>query len=109
MRLVNRPGLLYNRVSMKAPISKTNFLDFHFGTGANDSFGKKFDDLAAILKQAASLAGDDKRKPLYVQANDMVRQHVPMVPVAHGGSAVAFKADVKGAQTSPLGNEICLN
>jgi ABC-type transport system substrate-binding protein len=85
---------------------QTNFLDFHFGAGANDSFGKKFDDLTAILKQAASLAGDDKRKPLYEQANDLVRQHVPMVPIAHGGSAVAFKADIKGAQTSPLGNEV---
>ena len=29
-----------------------------------------------------------------------------MVPIAHGGSAVAFKADVKDAQTSPLGNEV---
>ena len=85
---------------------QTNFLDFHFGAGANDSFGKKFDDLTAILKQAASLAGDDKRKPLYEQANDLVRQHVPMVSIAHGGSAVAFKADIKGAQTSPLGNEV---
>jgi peptide/nickel transport system substrate-binding protein len=85
---------------------QTNFLDFHFGAGANDSFGKKHDDITAILKQAASLAGDDKRKPLYEQANDLVKQHVPMVPVAHGGSAVAFKADIKGAQTSPLGNEV---
>ncbi|HEU5097508.1 MAG TPA: ABC transporter substrate-binding protein, partial [Roseiflexaceae bacterium] len=85
---------------------QTNFLDFHFGAGANDSFGAKYDDLTAVLKQAASLAGDDKRKPLYEQANDLVRQHVPMVPVAHGGSAVAFKADVKDAQTSPLGNEV---
>jgi ABC-type transport system substrate-binding protein len=85
---------------------QTNFLDFHFGAGANDSFGTKYDDLTAVLKQAASLAGDDKRKPLYEQANDLVHQHVPMVPVAHGGSAVAFKADVKDAQTSPLGNEV---
>jgi ABC-type transport system substrate-binding protein len=85
---------------------QTNFLDFHFGAGANDSFGTKHDDITAILKQAASLAGDEKRQPLYVQANDLIKQHVPMVPVAHGGSAVAFKADVVGAQTSPLGNEV---
>jgi hypothetical protein len=30
---------------------------------------------------------------------------VPMIPVAHGGSAVAFKADVTGAHSSPLSNE----
>lgn len=85
---------------------QTNFLDYHFGAGANDSFGKKFDDLTKVLKDAASQATDDKRKPLYEQANALIKTDVPMVPVAHGGSAVAFKADVKGAHTSPLGNEI---
>ncbi len=29
-----------------------------------------------------------------------------MIPVAHGGSGVAFKADVEGAHASPLSNEI---
>ena len=28
-----------------------------------------------------------------------------MIPVAHGGSGAAFKADVQGAHASPLGNE----
>lgn len=85
---------------------QTNFLDYHFGAGANDSFGAKFDDIVKLLKDAASQATDDKRKPLYEQANNLIKKDVPMVPVAHGGSAVAFKADVKDAHTSPLGNEI---
>lgn len=84
---------------------QTDFLDYHFGAGANDQFGKKYDDLVKILQQAASLAGDDNRKPLYDQANTLVKQHVPVIPVAHGGSAVAYKADVEGAHTSPLGSE----
>ena len=29
-----------------------------------------------------------------------------MVPIAHGGSGVAYKADVTGAQASPLTSEI---
>ncbi|MBC7870641.1 MAG: peptide ABC transporter substrate-binding protein, partial [Chitinophagaceae bacterium] len=29
----------------------------------------------------------------------------PMIPVAHGGSAVAYRAPIEGAQASPLGNE----
>ncbi len=84
---------------------QTDFLDYHFGAGASDQFGKKFDDLTAILKQAASTNGDDARKPLYEQANNLVKQHVPMIPIAHGGSAVAYKAAVTNAQASPLGNE----
>jgi peptide/nickel transport system substrate-binding protein len=83
----------------------TNFLDYHFGAGANDSFGKKHDDLTAVLKQAAATNGDEARKPLYEQANNLIKQHVPMVPISHGGSATAYKAAVEGTHSSPLGNE----
>jgi ABC-type transport system substrate-binding protein len=83
----------------------TNFLDSHFGAGANESFGTKWDDVTSVLREAASLAGDEARKPLYEQANTLIKQHVPMIPVAHGGSATAYKATVEGAHSSPLGNE----
>lgn len=84
---------------------QTDFLDVHFGKGANNSFGKKFDDLTSILTKAGSLADQTARNQLYAQANNLVKQHVPMVPIAHGGSAAVFRADVQGAHTSPLGNE----
>jgi ABC-type transport system substrate-binding protein len=43
---------------------------------------------------------------LYAQANNLIKQHVPMVPMAHSGSsATAWKATVDGAQSSPLGDE----
>jgi ABC-type transport system substrate-binding protein len=83
----------------------TNFVDYHFGAGSSKQFGDKFTDLTDVLKQAASLNGDDVRKPLYEQANNLIKQHVPMIPIAHGGSATAFKAAVEGAHSSPLGNE----
>lgn len=83
----------------------TNFLDFHFGSGASDQFGDKFDDITAALSAGAALADDAAREPHYVEANNLIKQHVPMVPIAHGGSATAFQADVEGAHASPLGNE----
>jgi ABC-type transport system substrate-binding protein len=83
----------------------TNFLDYHFGAGATAQFGDKFPDLTAILQQAAAGKNDDERKPLYEQANDLVRQHVPMIPIAHGASGLGFLADVQGAHASPLTNE----
>ncbi|MDE3091722.1 MAG: peptide ABC transporter substrate-binding protein, partial [Chloroflexota bacterium] len=46
------------------------------------------------------------RQKSYDQVNALVKQHVPMVPIAHGGSATAFKAGVQGAQASPLTNEL---
>lgn len=83
----------------------TNFVDAHFGAGANDSFGKKFDDITSALAKAASLADQAARNKLYAEANTLIKQHVPMIPVAHGGSATVFGADVTGAHASPLGNE----
>ncbi|HSQ27115.1 MAG TPA: ABC transporter substrate-binding protein [Anaerolineales bacterium] len=84
----------------------TNFLDFHFGAGASAQFGEKFDDITEALKAGAALADDAARQPFYETANNAVKQHVPMIPVAHGGSGVAFKAAVEGAHASPLSNEV---
>ncbi len=83
----------------------TNFLDFHFGAGASDQFGDKFDDITGALAQGAALADDAAREPFYVEANNAIRTHVPMIPVAHGGSAVAYRAEVQNPHVSPLGNE----
>jgi ABC-type transport system substrate-binding protein len=83
----------------------TNFLDFHFGAGASDQFGDKFPEITDVLAQAAALADPDERYPLYIEANTLIRDLVPMVPIAHGGSGTAFKATIEGAHSSPLGNE----
>ena len=83
----------------------TNFLDFHFGTGASQQFGDKFDDITSALTEGGSGTSDEARKPAYEKANNAIKAHVPMIPVAHGGSATAFRADVQGAHSSPLGNE----
>ena len=84
---------------------QTNFLGYHFGEGASAQFGDKFEDVTSELAQGAQLASDDDRAPHYEAANNAIKQHVPMIPVAHGGSALAFKATVEGAHASPLGNE----
>lgn len=83
----------------------TNFLDFHFGAGSSDQFGDKFDEITGPLSEAAQLADPDTRYQIYIEANTAIRDLVPMVPIAHGGSAVAFRASIEGAVASPLGNE----
>ncbi len=83
----------------------TNFVGYHFGGGSSDQFGAHYDDIVAALDSGAQLADDADRAPFYEEANNLIKQHVPMIPVAHGGSALAYKADVDGAHASPLGNE----
>ena len=84
----------------------TNFLDYHFGAGATSQFGTKWDDITGPLQQGAIGLDDASRKPFYEQANNAIKTHVPMIPIAHNGSGVAYRADVKDAHTSPLGNEL---
>ncbi len=83
----------------------TNFVDYHFGSGSSKQFGEKYSDITEALKKGAALAKDEDRKPFYETANNAIKQHVPMVPISHGGSAVAYKASVQGGHASPLGNE----
>jgi ABC-type transport system substrate-binding protein len=85
---------------------QTNFLGYHFGAGASKQFGDHWDDITSALESGAQLAFDADREPFYTDANNAIRQHVPMIPVAHGGSAVAYKAGLEGnPHASPLGNE----
>lgn len=83
----------------------TNFLDFHFGSGASKQFGDQFPDITEALTAGASLANDAERMPYYETANNLIKEHVPMIPIAHGGSGVAYAATVNGGHASPLGNE----
>jgi peptide/nickel transport system substrate-binding protein len=84
----------------------TNFLDYHFGSGSGKKFGKPFDDVAAALQTGATTLDEASRKAAYTEANNLIKQHVPAVIIAHGASGTAFKADIDGAHSSPLGTEI---
>ena len=85
---------------------QTNFLGYHFGAGASKQFGDHWDDITSALDSGAQLASDSAREPFYTTANNAIRTHVPMIPVAWGGSGVAYKAGLEGTpHSSPLGNE----
>ena len=83
----------------------TNFLDYHFGAGASTQFGDTHEEITAPLAVGASSVEDADREAAYTEANDAIREIVPMIPIAHGGSGVAFQADNDGAHASPLSNE----
>jgi ABC-type transport system substrate-binding protein len=79
----------------------TDFYDFHF-TGASKNFGAVYPDLVAEIQKAAQLADPAARQTHYDLVNALVKQHVPMIPVANGGSGAAFKASVKGVAIGPI-------
>ena len=83
----------------------TNFLDYHFNNVANHQFGDPDPSYTDPLTTAATTLDTEVRRAAYVEANNAIKEFVPMVPVAHGASATAWLADVEGAHASPLGNE----
>jgi len=83
----------------------TNSMDYHFGVGASDLFGTHWPDIEENLTKGAQLADPAARAPYYEAANNAIKQHIPMIPISHGGSAVAYKATVQNPNVSALGNE----
>jgi ABC-type transport system substrate-binding protein len=79
----------------------TNFYDFHF-TGASKNFGAPYPDLVEEIRAAAQLGDPAERQVHYDKVNALVRQHVPMVPIAHGTTANAVKASVGDVVFGPL-------
>lgn len=84
----------------------TNFLDYHFGSGSGAKFGEPFPDIVAALTRGGTSLDEATRREAYTEANNLIKEHVPAVIVAHGASGTAFKADVEGSHSSPLSTEI---
>ncbi len=80
----------------------TNFLDFHFGR-SQTQFGEPFPEIYEVLEQAAQIGDPAVAEPLYAEANNAIRDLVPMVPIANGASASAALATVENAHFRPFG------
>ena len=80
----------------------TNFLDFHFG-GVNAQFGEIHPDIISTLAEGAATVDPAEAQPIYERANNLIREHVPMVPIAWGAAADAALTSVEGAAVAPIG------
>jgi peptide/nickel transport system substrate-binding protein len=78
----------------------TDWLDIHFSANVL-GFGTAFFDLAGTIAVAGQVIDENQRKAFYKSANNLLREHVPMVPIAHAASAVAYKKTVVGAYADP--------
>ncbi len=80
----------------------TNFLDYHFSRN-NPQFGTPHAEIYEPLEAAAAMLepGD-----LYTEANNAIKEFVPMIPIAHSAAAYAARADLEGANVPPWGAQI---
>jgi len=104
------PGLFLSGWGADYP-DASNFLDSNFGAGATKMFGNPFPDISGPLGQAVLQVDEQARQTGYLAANKAILEHVPMIPLAHGGwtvpedLAAAFSQAVQGASVNPFGFE----
>jgi peptide/nickel transport system substrate-binding protein len=79
----------------------TDFFDTHF-TGGLKNFGTEWPDLIKEIQAGGQSADPAVRQQHYDQANTLIKKHVPMIPVAHGAAADAFKASVGNVVVGPV-------
>jgi len=80
------------------------FLDILFYTGSeNNIFGYSNLDLDALLDQAAIEQDRAVRLAMYQQAEQLVVDDAPCLPLFHGTNYILVKSYVKGYELSPLG------
>jgi ABC-type transport system substrate-binding protein len=79
----------------------TNFLDFHFGRQVQQ-FGDSYPEIYEKLEEGAVTDVADAG-PIYAEANNAIKELVPMIPVAHGTAAHAALATVENAYVPPFG------
>lgn len=78
----------------------TDWVDVHFGR-ASLSFGSFFPGIVSNMAAAGQITDENLRKAFYADVNNLLKQHVPMVPIVHAASADAFKATVDGGYADP--------
>lgn len=98
------PGIFLDGQSVTFP-DVSAFLGPTFGPGASAALGKPLGDVVKPLAAGRATAARAKREAAYGQANNAIRGHVPVIPIARTGSTPAFLVDVGGALASPLRQE----
>jgi len=85
----------------------TNFFDPHFGATVLQ-FGDPYPEIYEPLLTASTTTDPAVQGPAYEEANNAIKQLVPMVPVAHSASAFGALASVEGAY-APAWGQVLFN
>jgi len=83
----------------------SNLYDWIFNNKSIKNLGIMYDDIAAELSAAGKLSDPAARQVYYEKANVLLKEHAPIVPIAHGVSATVYKKNVQNAHSSPFNKE----
>lgn len=77
--------------------------------GSNNYSYYSNDEVHSLLVQAQSEVDEEKRNELYKQAQVLIKEDAPWVPLAHSTPLLAAKAGVEGYLPHPTGSEALTN
>ncbi|MCT6924949.1 ABC transporter substrate-binding protein [Metasolibacillus sp.] len=77
--------------------------------GSNNYTYFKNDEMHKLLIQAQSETDENVRNELYKQAQVIIHEEAPWVPLAHSTPLLGAKAEVKGFKAHPTGSDKLLN
>ena len=86
---------------------QTNFMDYHFGLGAGKKFGTRIQDLVDVITKAARAPTTPPASGCTTRPTTCIKQHVPVVAVAHGGSGRPSRPTSRARTASPLRTRSC--
>jgi len=82
-----------------------NFLNTHFDESGMRPFGAPYPEIVDLLEQAAVSTDRTQRQSLYDQVNGLLKEKAVFVPLAHGGSSLAARAELTGVTVNPVRRE----
>ncbi|HTX79778.1 MAG TPA: ABC transporter substrate-binding protein, partial [Longilinea sp.] len=71
-------------------------------TGTTSKFGPVFDDLKAKIIDASGTSDSVLRQQSYDDVNSLIKQYVPVIPIAHISSAFASRKEVDNVVVGPF-------
>jgi peptide/nickel transport system substrate-binding protein len=79
-----------------------NAIGLDFGPSSGPEHGDRYPALVAAIEDARFADGASKRSAAFAEVNRLLKELVPVIPIAHGASAVAIRSDVRGFVASPV-------
>jgi ABC-type transport system substrate-binding protein len=79
-----------------------NAIALDFGSESGPEHGDQYPELVRAIDNALFAANDSQRASAFAEVNRLLKDLVPVIPIANGASATAVRADVSGLTTSPV-------
>lgn len=92
-------GLFLYGVSVDYP-DASRFYKFLFSE--NKFLGNPYLEINTAVQNASNTANDRERQKFYDEANNLIKQQVPFVPIAHASSSLAFQNDIQNVLVGPM-------